>query len=96
MIGEAKKHKIEKNFCVFFFTGGSLCIVDLTLTGWKPENDIETFIVLIRNLLMEGYTIFFVNYFFKIKFFSKGGALINLDNLNDYTVKNFIIFVLSF
>jgi hypothetical protein len=34
--------------------GGSLCIQDLTLSGWNIENDIETFIIMIRNLILEG------------------------------------------
>jgi len=34
--------------------GGSLCVKDLTNSGWNPKNELLPFIVMIRNLLLEG------------------------------------------
>lgn len=34
--------------------GGSICVEDLTMTGWKPDYDLSCFFVMVRNLLMEG------------------------------------------
>lgn len=34
--------------------GGSICVEDLTLSGWKPDNLLESFFVMIRHLLVEG------------------------------------------
>jgi len=34
--------------------GGSVCIKDLTNAGWNPQNELLPFIVMIRNLLIEG------------------------------------------
>lgn len=47
--------------------GGSVCVKDLTLSGWNAQNDLAAFIVMIRSLLVAGH------------------ALINLDNVSDYT-----------
>jgi len=47
--------------------GGSVCVKDLTNTGWNNKNELLPFIIMIRNLLVEG------------------SALIDLDNLTDYT-----------
>jgi ubiquitin-conjugating enzyme E2 Q len=37
--------------------GGSLCIEDLTRTGWNSENDLSTFLIMLRNLLVEGHAL---------------------------------------
>jgi len=37
--------------------GGSICIHDLTRSGWNPENHMATFFVLVRNLLVEGFAL---------------------------------------
>jgi len=34
--------------------GGSLCIQDLTTSGWKKNNELESFFIMLRNLLLEG------------------------------------------
>jgi len=34
--------------------GGSICIKDLTLSGWSPKNELTSFFIMIRNLLLEG------------------------------------------
>mmetsp|Transcript_12279 Transcript_12279/g.16982 ORF Transcript_12279/g.16982 Transcript_12279/m.16982 type:complete len:263 (+) Transcript_12279:111-899(+) len=34
--------------------GGSVCIKDLTISGWDPKNDLTSFFVMIRNILVEG------------------------------------------
>jgi len=34
--------------------GGSICVEDLTRTGWKKENEMEPFLIMIRHLLVEG------------------------------------------
>jgi len=34
--------------------GGSLCVQELTRSGWKPEFDLFTFIIMLRNLLIDG------------------------------------------
>jgi len=34
--------------------GGSVCIKDLTASGWNPKYSLSSFIIMIRNLLMEG------------------------------------------
>eukprot|EP01090_Pellita_catalonica_P013057 TRINITY_DN3011_c0_g1_i1.p1 TRINITY_DN3011_c0_g1~~TRINITY_DN3011_c0_g1_i1.p1 ORF type:complete len:235 (-),score=41.49 TRINITY_DN3011_c0_g1_i1:19-723(-) len=34
--------------------GGSICVKDLTKTGWKEEFELSTFFIMIRNLLLEG------------------------------------------
>jgi len=34
--------------------GGSVCILDLTRSGWNPENELSSFFIMIRNLLIEG------------------------------------------
>jgi len=47
--------------------GGSICVKDLTNAGWDSKNELLPFIIMIRNLLMEG------------------SALIDLENLMDYT-----------
>jgi len=47
--------------------GGSICVKDLTNAGWNSKNELTPFIIMIRNLLLEG------------------GALIDMDNLTDYT-----------
>eukprot|EP00005_Dracoamoeba_jomungandri_P003665 CAMPEP_0174253666 /NCGR_PEP_ID=MMETSP0439-20130205/3032_1 /TAXON_ID=0 /ORGANISM="Stereomyxa ramosa, Strain Chinc5" /LENGTH=247 /DNA_ID=CAMNT_0015334815 /DNA_START=254 /DNA_END=994 /DNA_ORIENTATION=- len=49
--------------------GGSICVKDLTKSGWKTvyAEEIETFFIMIRNLLVEG------------------SALLNMDNLSEYT-----------
>jgi len=48
-------------------TGGSVCIKDLTTSGWSPKNELFQFFVMVRNLLVEG------------------GALINMEDMTDYT-----------
>lgn len=47
--------------------GGSVCIKDLTKSGWDSKNKIFPFLVMIRNLLIQG------------------GALIDFDNMFDYS-----------
>jgi len=47
--------------------GGSVCIKDLTSSGWNSKYELFPFIIMIRNLLLEG------------------GALIDMDNLSEYT-----------
>eukprot|EP01094_Clydonella_sp_ATCC50884_P008778 TRINITY_DN1832_c0_g2_i1.p1 TRINITY_DN1832_c0_g2~~TRINITY_DN1832_c0_g2_i1.p1 ORF type:complete len:173 (-),score=52.05 TRINITY_DN1832_c0_g2_i1:168-686(-) len=34
--------------------GGSICVRDLTMTGWQQDYDLSCFFVMVRNLLMEG------------------------------------------
>lgn len=34
--------------------GGSLCVQELTRSGWKPEFDLFSFVIMLRNLLIEG------------------------------------------
>eukprot|EP01100_Stratorugosa_tubuloviscum_P008731 TRINITY_DN3631_c2_g1_i1.p1 TRINITY_DN3631_c2_g1~~TRINITY_DN3631_c2_g1_i1.p1 ORF type:complete len:202 (-),score=91.40 TRINITY_DN3631_c2_g1_i1:164-688(-) len=34
--------------------GGSICIQDLTKSGWNPQNQLFQFIIMIRNLLVDG------------------------------------------
>lgn len=34
--------------------GGSLCIQELTRSGWKPDFDLFTFVIMLRNLLVDG------------------------------------------
>jgi len=34
--------------------GGSICIHDLTSSGWNSKNQMTTFFVMVRNLLLEG------------------------------------------
>jgi len=34
--------------------GGSVCIQELTRSGWRSEFELSTFIIMIRNLLLEG------------------------------------------
>jgi len=34
--------------------GGSICVKELTLSGWNPEFKLTQFVIMIRNLLMEG------------------------------------------
>jgi len=34
--------------------GGSLCVKDLTVSGWNAKNELTSFVVMIRNLLVEG------------------------------------------
>jgi len=47
--------------------GGSVCIKDLTSSGWNSKYELFPFIIMMRNLLLEG------------------GALIDMDNLSEYT-----------
>lgn len=34
--------------------GGSLCVQELTRSGWKPEFDLFSFIIMLRDLLVDG------------------------------------------
>jgi len=34
--------------------GGSVCVQDLTTKGWNPDNSIGSFLVMIRNLIIDG------------------------------------------
>src|SRR4051794_34066929 len=34
--------------------GGSICVKDLTNSGWNSKNELLPFIIMIRNLLLEG------------------------------------------
>lgn len=34
--------------------GGSLCVEHLTRSGWRPEFDLFTFVIMLRNLLIDG------------------------------------------
>lgn len=34
--------------------GGSICVKELTMSGWDPEFKLPQFVIMIRNLLMEG------------------------------------------
>jgi len=34
--------------------GGSVCIQDLTTSGWNSTNHLDVFLIMIRNLLLEG------------------------------------------
>jgi len=35
--------------------GGSICVHELTTSGWRSDFQLHQFIVFIRNLLLEGY-----------------------------------------
>jgi len=35
-------------------SGGSICIKDLTRSGWDPTFQLSSFFIMIRNLLLEG------------------------------------------
>eukprot|EP01116_Phalansterium_solitarium_P012441 TRINITY_DN2870_c0_g1_i1.p1 TRINITY_DN2870_c0_g1~~TRINITY_DN2870_c0_g1_i1.p1 ORF type:complete len:247 (+),score=60.77 TRINITY_DN2870_c0_g1_i1:159-899(+) len=37
--------------------GGSVCVKDLTQSGWSSQNELASFIVMIRNLLVEGHAL---------------------------------------
>jgi ubiquitin-conjugating enzyme E2 Q len=37
--------------------GGSICIKDLTIAGWNSKNDLTSFFIMIRNLLLEGFAL---------------------------------------
>jgi ubiquitin-conjugating enzyme E2 Q len=47
--------------------GGSICVKELTRSGWNPQVELAPLIIMVRNLLLEG------------------GALIDMDNLSDYS-----------
>lgn len=34
--------------------GGSLCLEELTSSGWRPDFDFYSFIIMLRNLLIDG------------------------------------------